>query len=946
MFTNIKLATMTLCVCLTSVMCSPLSMFVTEKNRTVFLDQGWSQKERQSYYWTTQGSALLSYDIFLHLEEAKGLKLFRSAENMIDYGLVPQDADLEYNPDGLPIGWTKTVVPEGQWKGEWAGITCAACHNAQLEYKGTRIRVDGGFNPHFDLFRFIRGIDDAVAATVADAEKFDRLAMKLCHSDPSCRKDLRGRLEADANRIHRIRSKYFLPPIEVGPGRMDALVLVHNQIAANELRVPENWMLPSAPVKWPFLWNAPQSAWIGWRGTQQFPLLRNAGESMALWVATDLTSDTPAAGLFDSTVNLQGQITIEKLLRKLAPPMWPEDILGKLNGEKAQKGAQLFMQHCAECHSQWPHRWSEPKKSGKRFIENALVFADVVGTDATQVENVRYGLNPIWRTGRISEFLPAPYKSAALAPSLILVGAAVQQVVNRALPKLGLSQAEIEDASGYRHESEPMPPNGLYKAAPREGTWAIAPYLHNGSVPNLYELLLPAKKRSQKFFIGREFDPVKVGVDTTGNSGKFLFDTTLLGNSNAGHSFEDGPRKDGVIGPLLSEDDRWALIEYLKSIPNQPAQVAPFGGPEHPIRAWEDKTFYHNRVAGGYQGGRASSGEKPQGPGSLGEVIHAGEAEQISAIVQHLIKRLSVQYPPGTQTVPRDAHPKTHGLVRAEFIVLGNLPDELRYGVFKEPRIFKALIRFSASGSMIRADTIPEARGMAIKLLDIGGDKAIPSQRDAKSQDFLMINFPVFPIRELKDYVQFFDAQSEGAAAEFWRSHPEEFKLNEAFSAQRLHNPLRGQYFSQTPYRLGPHAIKFSARPSFRTADPLPVNPGPEYLREALLRQVQTEDVYFDFMVQLQIDPRRMPVENPMVLWDEALSPFQRVAIIRIPKQDPKEFKDLELAEALSFSPWHALPDHRPLGSINRARRVVYDELSKYRHGRNSEPHKREPGSL
>ena len=119
----------------------------------------------------------------------------------------------------------------------------------------------------------------------------------------------------------------------------------------------------------------------------------------------------------------------------------------------------------------------------------------------------------------------------------------------------------------------------VYKAAPRDGVWATPPFLHNGSVPNLYEMLIPAKQRTQKFYLGREFDPVKVGLDTTGQSGKFLMDTSLLGNSNAGHSFEDGPRGNGVIGPLLTEDQRWAIVEYLKSIPEEAGRVTPFGGP-------------------------------------------------------------------------------------------------------------------------------------------------------------------------------------------------------------------------------------------------------------------------------------------------------------------------------------------------------------------------------
>jgi len=103
--------------------------------------------------------------------------------------------------------------------------------------------------------------------------------------------------------------------------------------------------------------------------------------------------------------------------------------------------------------------------------------------------------------------------------------------------------------------------------------------MHNGSVPNLYEMLVPAKERTKKFYLGREFDPIKVGLDTSGKSGTFLVDTTLRGNSNAGHSFENGPLGNGVIGPLLTDEQRWAIVEYLKSIPEEAGRVTPFGGP-------------------------------------------------------------------------------------------------------------------------------------------------------------------------------------------------------------------------------------------------------------------------------------------------------------------------------------------------------------------------------
>lgn len=161
------------------------------------------------------------------------------------------------------------------------------------------------------------------------------------------------------------------------------------------------------------------------------------------------------------------------------------------------------------------------------------------------------------------------------------------------MKKLNLTPEEEVKIHGYREYPLPRPPERSYKAAPRDGIWAEPPYLHNGSVPNLYEMLVPAAQRTKRFYVGRDFDPVKVGVDTTGNSGKFLMDTTLEGNSNQGHSFEDSPLENGVIGPLLTDEQRWAVIEYLKSIPEEAGRVTPFGGPPNATTGhvkWEGPT--------------------------------------------------------------------------------------------------------------------------------------------------------------------------------------------------------------------------------------------------------------------------------------------------------------------------------------------------------------------
>ena len=917
-----------------------------------FLDQGWTEEDRLLYYNVSQGSAAMSYDIFLNLEVPDSQTLFRADENMARYGLLPQPSDPKYNPDGLPLGVSKTVVNDGRWKGEWVGLGCAACHNGQLEYKGTKIRISGGNANTLDILAFIQGLDDALAATVADPEKFTRLAEKLGKNDDSGKEGLRRRLQQDAEAIHRYRSRTALTPIVVGPGRMDALGLIHNQVQSNTMGVPENWRAALAPVKPSFCWNVPQSAWAQWSGVLKDPILRNLGEVMGVFAKIDLTSKSPEDGLFESTVDLKGQMASEDLLRRLAPPKWPEEILGKIDQEKATKGQQLFAENCATCHSTWPHRWSEPKKEGKRFIENAIVPVDLVGTDATQFGSPQFESKPTVMAGPLSNYLRAPYTGAVVVPPPAVFETAQLGVFDRALPKLNLSEEDLVAAHGYRafypETVEPVPALFAYKANPAEGMWASPPYLHNGSVPNLYELLSPAKERSKIFYVGREFDPVKVGVNTSAKSGKFLFDTSLVGNANTGHSFEDGPPGKGVIGRLLTDDERWALIEYMKSIPNTAKQITPFGGPTNPVRAWEDKTFFHVRNPGTYNGAPKLAAA-PAGTSVVNalaqETIEPGEKELIEEITKASLDRLRSQFPPGTGPVLRDAHPKAHGLVRAQFIVLDGLPPELRFGVFKTPHTFDALIRFSAGNVEVQEDTVPQAAGMAIKLLGVDGEKLLESEKDAKTQDFIMINAPIFFVRNLKDYVLLHEDMAKGQLKEFFRTRPAETDAIKIIRGQKFFNPLQVRYWSMTPYLLGDRAIKFSATPLSRNANLPPEQTGPNFLREAMMKQVGAEDVYFEFGVQFQSDPLTMPVEDPLVMWDEAVSPFQRVAIIRIPKQDISAKSWVEFAENLSFTPWHSLPEHRPLGSNNRARRAVYEAISEFRHERNGVP-RQEPTEI
>ena len=296
---------------------------------------------------------------------------------------------------------------------------------------------------------------------------------------------------------------------------------------------------------------------------------------MGVYMPINLRAKTPADGLFEANAAIPELQRVEKQLARLAPPSWPEDVFGKIDRDKAKAGKTLFVELCAGCHNAWPYRWTEPNKYGKRFVLVGLVPQSYVGTDQTQAEAIR----AFAVTGHLADYLPPELRGKDAVPMAEFKRSIQREVLVRAVAKLKLTPAELLDLNGYRELPQPPAPDQVYKAAPRDGVWATPPFLHNGSVPNLYEMLVPASERSKKFCVGREFDPVKVGLDTTCGPGTFVMDTRLLANSNAGHSFQEGPRGNGIIGPLLTDDQRWALVEYLKSIPEEPGRVTPFGGP-------------------------------------------------------------------------------------------------------------------------------------------------------------------------------------------------------------------------------------------------------------------------------------------------------------------------------------------------------------------------------
>ena len=332
----------------------------------------------------------------------------------------------------------------------------------------------------------------------------------------------------------------------------------------------------------------------------------------------------------------------------------------------------------------------------------------------------------------------------------------------------------------------------------------------------------------------------------------------------------------------------------------------------------------------------------PTADESLGEHLGENEAETAQQIAELINQHAANTYKPGS--FRRPVHTKAHGCVKAEFRVLPNLPAELARGIFQPGAVYPATIRYSnASSNPDQADNRSDARGMAIKLFNIQQPSLLESWQDLHTQDFILFNHPFFMVNTAQQYLELikdvngislldkmslpFDLGLRGMVNTFKISHG------------KIANPLHVQYYSAVPYQLGADApklvVKYSVKPAeYINPENIPEHPDPNYLREVMQTTLMQEAVDLKFMLQLRKDG--MDVENAQVAWSEDSSPFIEVAVIHIPKQEFNTAAQNLECENLSFNPWHCTADHRPLGAINRIRKVVYTQASQFRHAENN----------
>lgn len=305
------------------------------------------------------------------------------------------------------------------------------------------------------------------------------------------------------------------------------------------------------------------------------------------------------------------------------------------------------------------------------------------------------------------------------------------------------------------------------------------------------------------------------------------------------------------------------------------------------------------------------------------------QAEAILSITKDIINKRASE----DRLYSRDAHPKSHGCVKAVLEIQSDkLPSSQRVGVFSENKKFDSWVRFSNGDpdSRQKPDSDLDVRGMALKIMNVPGSSS-------GSQDMLMITSKEFFSKDGDDYLELFNALTKSKANLAWYALTHPLSAKRLFSARvQIANPLEANYFSSVPYKLGNRSMRFKSEPCELGKDSLPQNPGKTYLQEKLVSSLSQKSYCFKISVQPNMEPDRNPVEDPRQIWDEKKSPYFQVATLTIPVQSEISSKRMmNFCENLSMDPWHTHPQMRPLGQINRMRALIYGEISKVRHDLN-----------
>jgi hypothetical protein len=564
---------------LTAALC--LAAVASPAADPIYVKQGsdWTPGARADFYTRDQGSPIIPMAWLRALKTADGQPFL--GDSLARYGYLP-------NPGGkfnLPIGFMPTGV-----QGRDAGMNCAACHTRQVVVGAQQYRIDGG--PALSDFQgLLVDLDAAVAHILADDAAFSAFAASAGSfgDDSGSPAALRQRVEAWYERYHTIVSRSLDGGVDWGLGRLDAVSMIFNRVVGLDIGPAPSFMIPGniapadAPVRYPFLWNAPKqdrTQWPGFakNGDRLFAIVRNLGQVYGVFgLMHPQRSGDRIDFLTGNSANFDGLERIETLVQKIGWPRWPwsYDAAIARQGE-AIYGRPWQQGGCAECHG---------KRSGAfRFIPPSSTWATPlcdVGTDSRQYQILHRTVSSGVLEGArapIGQPIGATADTFQLL-SVAVIGTVAQKRLGLKIFRYGQAAPSLAETAGTKSSISPLsqllstyaPATPLpcgkeggavkYESRVLEGIWATAPYLHNGSVPTLADLLMPAGDRPKAYQLGNRYDTSLVGLARDQGPGAKGRDTKGCGDRDSGES-----RCGHEYGTKLSDAEKRALLEYLKSI--------------------------------------------------------------------------------------------------------------------------------------------------------------------------------------------------------------------------------------------------------------------------------------------------------------------------------------------------------------------------------------------
>ncbi len=280
----------------------------------------------------------------------------------------------------------------------------------------------------------------------------------------------------------------------------------------------------------------------------------------------------------------------------------------------------------------------------------------------------------------------------------------------------------------------------------------------------------------------------------------------------------------------------------------------------------------------------------------------------------------------------RALHVKSHVGAKGELVV-PELPAHLRVGPFARPATWPCYVRFSNGSLQRQHDGVGDVRGVAVKLVGVPGRKLIPGMEDALTQDFLFIQSQAIPFRGPDDFMTLVRTAAKGKALLVPRLVAA-FGLRRALSLvvklatmPKVTSMATSPFFTAAPIRFGDSAAKLSLLPESK--GPRQGSDGRDALRADLIERLSAGAIAWRLRAQFFVDEAVTPIEDASVVWPEDRSPWQELGVLRLRQQDvlsPRGSEVEALIESLSFDPWHAVQELRPLGAVMRARAAAYRE--------------------